>query len=161
MKRNPPRPTPGDDPLVGRRRSGLCRRGRRARPLVDAVVDCVRRLSQARLQLAGSTQAIGSKAFCLWMEPARLPSRREATLLRSLNFGFSWRVAVSLRKLPLMRVGFPWISLDSLARIEAFQSVTRKERRKIFPRAFSPCVSRAGTKACGPCGSAGLFMGRA
>ena len=32
-------------------------------------------------------------------------------------FGFSWAVAVSLRKPPIMRVGFPWISLDSLVRI--------------------------------------------
>jgi hypothetical protein len=34
-------------------------------------------------------------------------------------------------------VGFPWISLDSLVRIETFQWVTRPEAGKLFSRAFS------------------------
>jgi hypothetical protein len=29
-------------------------------------------------------------------------------------FGFSWSLAIWLRKPPFMRVGFPWISLDFL-----------------------------------------------
>jgi hypothetical protein len=33
-------------------------------------------------------------------------------------------------------VGFPWISLDSLVRIETYQWVTRDFQLKIFPRAF-------------------------
>ena len=57
-------------------------------------------------------------------------------------FGFSWLLAVLLRRPPLMSVGFPWISLDSLVRIETFQWVTRILARRIFPRAFS-----AGTEA--------------
>ena len=36
-----------------------------------------------------------------------------------------------------MSVGFPWISLDSLVRIETFQWVTRLEAGKLFSRAFS------------------------
>jgi hypothetical protein len=35
-----------------------------------------------------------------------------------------------------MRVGFPWISLDSLDRIETYQWVTRLERRKTSSRGF-------------------------
>jgi hypothetical protein len=33
-------------------------------------------------------------------------------------------------------VGFPWISLDSLVRIETYQWVTRDKSRRIFPPAF-------------------------
>ena len=47
-------------------------------------------------------------------------------------------------KAPLMTVGFPWISLDSLARIEIFQWVTRPEAEIIFPRAFSLGSAEAG-----------------
>jgi hypothetical protein len=36
-----------------------------------------------------------------------------------------------------MRVGFPWISLDSLVRIKTFQWVTRLEARKVLPHAFA------------------------
>jgi hypothetical protein len=76
-------------------------------------------------------------------------------------FGFSWPVAVSSRKPPLMRVGFPWISLDSLVRIETYQWVTRKKRRKFFPLAFPSCTSRAGTEpAVLAYGSAGVGHGR-
>jgi hypothetical protein len=35
-----------------------------------------------------------------------------------------------------MRVGFPWISLDSLVRIEAYQWVTRHKASKSFSRRF-------------------------
>jgi hypothetical protein len=52
------------------------------------------------------------------------------------RFGFSWRIAVLLRKPQVFGVVFPWISLDSLVRIETYQWVTRKNLRKIFPRAF-------------------------
>jgi hypothetical protein len=46
-----------------------------------------------------------------------------------------------------MRVGFPWISLDSLVRIEAFQWVTRVEARKLFNSRLLPGVRSAGTGA--------------
>jgi len=36
-----------------------------------------------------------------------------------------------------MRVGFPWISLDSLVRIETFQGVARDKSRKVFLASFS------------------------
>jgi hypothetical protein len=39
-------------------------------------------------------------------------------------------------KPPIMRVGFPWISLDSLVRIETFQWVTRIKAETFFPTAF-------------------------
>jgi hypothetical protein len=52
-------------------------------------------------------------------------------------FGFSWPQAVSLRTPTLMSVGFPWISLDSLVRIETFQWVTRLEAGKLFSQPFS------------------------
>jgi hypothetical protein len=39
-------------------------------------------------------------------------------------------------KTPIMRVGFPWISLDSLVRIETYQWVARKKARSVFPPAF-------------------------
>jgi hypothetical protein len=52
-------------------------------------------------------------------------------------------------KAPFMRVGFPWISLDSLVRIETFQWVTRLEAGKLFSRAFSLTLRGAGTGACG------------
>ena len=56
-------------------------------------------------------------------------------------FGFSWLRAVSLRRPPLMRVGFPWISLDCLVRIETYQWVTRFLAGRIF-RALFPGVER-------------------
>jgi hypothetical protein len=54
------------------------------------------------------------------------------TPVRLIGFGFSWRRAVSLRKTPIIRVGFPWISLDSLVRIETYQWVTRDKSPKVF-----------------------------
>jgi hypothetical protein len=42
-----------------------------------------------------------------------------------------------------MRVGFIWISLDSLVRIETFQWVTREFRRKNFLLAFPHGSTRA------------------
>src|ERR1700728_3876783 len=44
------------------------------------------------------------------------------------RFGFSWPVAVSLRKPPSTGVGKAGISLDSLVRIETYQWVTREVR---------------------------------
>jgi len=67
--------------------------------------------------------------------------RRVIGLLEAFSvepFGFSWLAAISLRKPRLMTVGFPWISLDSLVRIEPYQWVTRDFRWKIFPRPLSP-----------------------
>jgi hypothetical protein len=43
-----------------------------------------------------------------------------------------------------MRVGFIWISLDSLVRIETFQWVTREFRRKNFLFTFLRGSTRAG-----------------
>ena len=57
-------------------------------------------------------------------------------------FGFSWAAAISLRKAPILGVGFPWISLDSLVRIETYQWVTRIKRRKNFPIASPSCGER-------------------
>jgi hypothetical protein len=62
-----------------------------------------------------------------------------------------------------MRVGFPWISLDSLVRIETYQWVTRDNRAKVFLDAFVPAGvrgARTGAPALRPCGRTGLLMGR-
>jgi hypothetical protein len=56
--------------------------------------------------------------------------------VRQTRFGFSWRLAVLLRNLPIMPIGFSWISLDSLVRIETFQWVTGDFRWKNFSRAL-------------------------
>src|ERR1700679_2477543 len=48
-----------------------------------------------------------------------------------------------------MRVGFPWISLDSLVRIETFQWVTRHKAHKLFNSRFLPGVRSATTGARG------------
>jgi hypothetical protein len=50
-------------------------------------------------------------------------------------------------KAPLLSVGFPWISLNSLVRIETFPWVTWHEARKPFSRAFSPALKSAGMGA--------------
>jgi hypothetical protein len=77
-------------------------------------------------------------------------------------FGFSWPLAVSLRKPPIMRVGFPWISLDSLVRIETFQLVTRLLAGKIFSSAFSVGLEAPEREpAVLAYGGAGLFTGQA
>jgi hypothetical protein len=52
-------------------------------------------------------------------------------------FGFSWPLAVSVRRPLIAKVGFPWISLDSLVRIDTFQWVTRLEAGKLFSQPFS------------------------
>jgi hypothetical protein len=63
-------------------------------------------------------------------------------------FGFSWPLAVSLRRPPLMSIGLSWISLDSLVRIETFQWVTRPEAGKLFSRAFCwRCEAPGGERA--------------
>ena len=52
-------------------------------------------------------------------------------------------MAVLPRNLPNMPIGFSWISLDSLVRIETFQWVTRQKRAKVF--SVAPLgVERAG-----------------
>jgi hypothetical protein len=49
-------------------------------------------------------------------------------------------------KTQFMAIGFPWISLDSLVRIETFQWVTRQKAWTFFPRGFSPeFAARKGT----------------
>ena len=65
------------------------------------------------------------------------PSRRRARhSVRSTGFGFSWPPAVSLLKPPILGVGFPWISLDSLVQIGTFQWVTRNNREEFFHPLF-------------------------
>ena len=63
-------------------------------------------------------------------------------------------------KTQIKRVGFPWISLDSLVRIETYQWVTRDFRSKVFRAAFAPWPSKR-RKERPPrrlCGSAEGFM---
>jgi len=81
-----------------------------------------------------------------WDDVGLAPSRMPGTSARD-PFGFPSALAVSLRKPPIMRVGFPWISLDSLVRIETYQWVTRKIREKIFPLAFPPGMSSTGSES--------------
>jgi hypothetical protein len=50
---------------------------------------------------------------------------------------------------PILGVGFPWISLDSLVRIETFQWVTRIFAERKFLAPFPPGERRGGTEACG------------
>jgi hypothetical protein len=51
-------------------------------------------------------------------------------------FGFSWIGPIWLRKPKFMRVGIPWISLDSLVRIETYQWVVRDFPRRFFREPF-------------------------
>jgi hypothetical protein len=76
-------------------------------------------------------------------------------------FGLSWLAAISLRKPQLLTVGFPWISLDSLVRIETYQCVTRDFRWKFFLRPFSPAFTVLDTTTLLKGKGAGLFMGQA
>jgi hypothetical protein len=50
-------------------------------------------------------------------------------------------------KTPIYGVGFPWISLDSLVRIETYQWVTRDKSEKVFRIGFSVMLGSAGTGA--------------
>jgi hypothetical protein len=71
--------------------------------------------------------AFGSHRFgCL--------SAAHRTLIRSIGvFLARGRFAA---KTPIMSVGFPWISLDSLVRVYTFQSVKRPKAGKSLSRAF-------------------------
>jgi hypothetical protein len=42
-------------------------------------------------------------------------------------FGFSWLVAVSLRRPPIMRVGFPWISSSESRLINGLRGIKREQ----------------------------------
>ena len=53
-------------------------------------------------------------------------------------FGFSWLVAVSPRKARVLRVGFSWISLDSLVRNRDFSMGYTGFSREIFSSRFFP-----------------------
>ena len=46
-------------------------------------------------------------------------------------------------KTQIKRVGFPWIPLDSLVRIETYQWVTWDSRAKVFHAAFAPWALEA------------------
>ena len=77
------------------------------------------------------------------------------------QFGFSWGLPISARKPLFMGVGIPWISLDSLVRIETYQWVARDFPRKFF---LEPCLGargRNGLLRSRPFGRARLFMGQA
>jgi hypothetical protein len=52
-------------------------------------------------------------------------------------------------KTPALGVGFPWISLDSLVRIEIFQWVTGLFAGRIFLAPFPWRYESAATGACG------------
>ncbi len=60
------------------------------------------------------------------------------------RFGFSWRVAYSPRKPRLSTIGFPWISLESLVRIETYQWVTRDKSAQNFRGPFLCCFGATG-----------------
>jgi hypothetical protein len=64
------------------------------------------------------------------------------------RFGFSWTVAVLPLDGPKTRVGFPWISLDSLVRIETLQWVTRDSPRKKFRALFCRSTARCDRSRC-------------
>jgi hypothetical protein len=72
----------------------------------------------------------------------------------------------SFANTPLLRLGFPWISLDFLGfsrqNLDLSMGYTGF-RGKIFSRAFSPGVKirRNGSARSRPCRRAGLFMGQA
>ena len=84
------------------------------------------------------------RAVRIWTESADPFRRRAATFVRIDPFGFSWRQTVSPRKPSNMPIGFPWISLDSLVRIETYQWFTRHPRDSFFHSASS-LASGAGT----------------
>jgi hypothetical protein len=66
----------------------------------------------------------------------------------------------SVRKPLFMRVGFPWISLDSLVRIETYQWVARDFPRKFFRKPCLGARSRNGLLRSRPFGRAELLMGK-
>jgi hypothetical protein len=62
---------------------------------------------------------------------------QEAVRLRPIDpFWVFSALAVSSRKSPNTPIGFAWISLDSLVRIETYQWVTMDFRKGYFPLAF-------------------------
>ena len=76
-------------------------------------------------------------------------------------FGLSWPVAFDCENPPILAIGFPWISLDSLVRIETYQWVTRETRAKNFHAAFRPLGRlrrRHGRSPTRRCGSTELSM---
>jgi hypothetical protein len=81
-------------------------------------------------------------------------------MARSIRLGFLGPFPFP-RGNPFYEVGFPWISLDSLDRIETYQWVALD-----FPRTFflEPCLdarSRKGRLRSRPFGRTGLFMAQA
>ena len=77
----------------------------------------------------------GPDTMRLWRR-ADGPVRAGWARVRAIRLDFLGPWPLRSRKPPILRVGFPWISLDSLVRIETFQWVTRDYRRKIFRGAF-------------------------
>jgi hypothetical protein len=101
-----------------------------------------------------------SRALCLWMESVGSTSPRRDLGPVAPIWVFLARGRFASKAL-LLSVGFPWISLDSLVRIETFQWVTRLVAGILFLGPF-PGVRSAGTGACGRGhGSAGLFTWQA
>ena len=48
-------------------------------------------------------------------------------VVETIRFGFSWLLAVSLRKPPIMRVGFPWISSSESRLINGLRGINRSK----------------------------------
>jgi hypothetical protein len=91
-----------------------------------------------------------------------LPRQRTQRRSRIGPFGFSWPSAVSSQKPPIIGVGFVWISLDSLVRIETYQWVTQDKPQKFFSLAFSAAAAAPqGARAVLARGSAGSLMRQA
>src|SRR6202042_333664 len=90
------------------------------------------------------------KPLRVWREPVRVPSRLFGRRLISPIWVFL-APGPFAAKPSFLRVGFPWISLDSLVRIETYQRVTRDKRAKVFLEASRRLNRRNGAFAfaCG------------
>jgi len=83
-------------------------------------------MARARTSLRGTDQRLNSR------------SGQSVPALAVDPFGFFLARAGLRPRARIMRVGFPWISLDSLVRIVTFQWVTRIFRRQKFSRGLPP-----------------------
>ena len=91
--------------------------------------------------------------------PGLAPSLQR--LAKPARFGFSWRIDVSPQKPPLLGLGFAWISLDSLVRIETFQWVKRHKAQNFCSRAFSPAYVAGRVLAVEAMWKSTIVMGKA
>ena len=107
------------------------------------------RLAASRRRWTGCRKNVrasdaGAEAPSLGTGSDRRPSRQRGGSV--WNFLARGCFAV---KIPEKGVGFPWISLDSLVRIETYQWVTRDKRCKIFSCPFCPFGIRSTGKEAG------------